>query len=150
MRSDAEIIEAVLAGQREVFADLVHRYEGAVRAVALAISRNHHTAQDVTQDTFVAAFEKLAALRDRSRSAAGCSRSPASGARRREARVADRAARRAGFADVSRNGQRTTNRANCSMRHAAAGARTDVVLMNYFAAERLRTLPRRPAGRSAP
>ncbi len=133
MRSDAEIIEAVLAGQREVFADLVHRYEGAVRAVALAISRNHHTAQDVTQDTFVAAFEKLAALRDRS--AVGgwllqIARHRALDAVKRASRTEPLDGRE--FADVSRNGQRTTNRANCSMRQCGCrstnGRRADELL----------------------
>jgi len=64
MRSDAELVDAVLSGRREVFVDLVHRYEDAVRATILAIVRNHHTAQDVTQDTFVAAYEKLGNLQD--------------------------------------------------------------------------------------
>ena len=64
MQSDAELVAAVLAGQREVFADLVGRYYRAVRATALAVVRDHHTAQDVAQDTFVAAYEKLRALRD--------------------------------------------------------------------------------------
>jgi RNA polymerase sigma-70 factor (ECF subfamily) len=64
MRSDAELVDAVLSGDREVFVDLVHRYEDAVRATILAIVRNHHTTQDVTQDTFVAAYEKLGGLRD--------------------------------------------------------------------------------------
>ncbi len=64
MQTDTELIEAVLAGQREVFAQLVNRYERAVRATALAIVHDHHTAQDVAQDTFVTAYEKLASLRD--------------------------------------------------------------------------------------
>jgi len=37
MRSDAELIDAVLSGQREVFVDLVHRYEDTVHATTLAI-----------------------------------------------------------------------------------------------------------------
>ena len=63
MRSDAETVEAVLAGQREAFADLVRRHEGTVHAVAMSVLRNHHAAQDVCQDTFVAAYSKLATLR---------------------------------------------------------------------------------------
>ena len=64
MRSDAETVGAVLAGQRQAFADLVRRHEGAVHAVAMGVLRDHHAAQDVCQDTFVAAYRKLAALRD--------------------------------------------------------------------------------------
>jgi RNA polymerase sigma-70 factor, ECF subfamily len=63
MRSDGELVSAVLAGQREVFADLVRRYEAAVRSVALAVVGNEHTAQDVAQDAFVAAYVKLRSLR---------------------------------------------------------------------------------------
>ena len=63
MRSDAETVEVVLAGQREAFADLVRRYEGAVHAVAMGVLCNHHAAQDVCQETFVAAYKGLATLR---------------------------------------------------------------------------------------
>jgi len=64
MRSDAETVEAVLAGQREAFADLVRRYEGTVHAVAMGVLRDHHAAQDVCQETFVAAYKSLATLRE--------------------------------------------------------------------------------------
>ena len=37
MRSDSELVSAVLAGEREAFADLVRRYEAPVRAAALAV-----------------------------------------------------------------------------------------------------------------
>ncbi len=64
MRSDGDLVTAVLAGQREVFSDLVHRYEGAARSVAWAVVGNEHTAQDVTQEAFVAAYVKLKNLRN--------------------------------------------------------------------------------------
>ena len=64
MRSDAELVHAVLTGQLEAFADLVRRYERTVRATALDVLGDHHAAQDVTQDAFVAAYEKLGTLRD--------------------------------------------------------------------------------------
>jgi len=57
-------VDAVLAGDREAFSDLVRRYERAVRACALVVARDRHTAEDVAQDSFVAAFTKLATLRD--------------------------------------------------------------------------------------
>jgi len=63
MRCDAELVEAVLAGQREAFADLVRRYEHAVRAAILAVLRDYHFSQDVAQDTFVTAYERLGSLR---------------------------------------------------------------------------------------
>jgi RNA polymerase sigma-70 factor, ECF subfamily len=63
MQSDAQVIEEVLTGRREAFADLVGRYERAVHAVAMGVLRDHHAAQDVSQETFVAAYRGLAALR---------------------------------------------------------------------------------------
>ena len=62
MRSDAELVNAVLAGERESFATLVSRYERAVLAETLAVLRDYHRAQDVAQEAFVAAFERLAGL----------------------------------------------------------------------------------------
>jgi RNA polymerase sigma-70 factor (ECF subfamily) len=61
--SDDEIVEAVLDGQRGAFAALVARYERAVRAVALHVVGDVHTAHDVTQDAFVKAYENLGRLR---------------------------------------------------------------------------------------
>jgi len=66
MRRDGELVAAVLAGEREAFADLVRRYEHAVRAVAMGVLRDHHAAQDVAQEAFVAAYQRLDTLRDRS------------------------------------------------------------------------------------
>jgi RNA polymerase sigma-70 factor (ECF subfamily) len=64
MRTDAELIAAVLAGRREAFADLVSRYENAVHAAAMGVLRDHHGAQDVCQETFVSAFRNLGTLRE--------------------------------------------------------------------------------------
>lgn len=63
MQSDGVLVKAVLAGQRELFAELVRRYERAVLAEALAVLRNQHEAQDIAQDAFVAAYERLAGLK---------------------------------------------------------------------------------------
>lgn len=63
MQSDAELVGAVLGGEKEAFAVLVRRYERPVRAVALDILGDKHSATDVSQDAFVAAYRKLPALR---------------------------------------------------------------------------------------
>jgi RNA polymerase sigma-70 factor (ECF subfamily) len=63
MQSDGDLVKAVLAGQRELFAELVCRYERAVLAEALAVLRDRDGAQDIAQDAFVAAYEKLAGLK---------------------------------------------------------------------------------------
>lgn len=63
MQTDAELVNAVLNGQKQLFAELVKRYERPVRAVALDVLGNYHSASDVSQDAFVKAYEQLAGLR---------------------------------------------------------------------------------------
>ena len=63
MQSDAELVNAVLGGNREAFAVLVKRYERPVRAIALDVLGDYHLATDVSQDAFVNAYENLAGLR---------------------------------------------------------------------------------------
>lgn len=63
MQTDAEIVDAVLKGEKELFAELVRRYEKAVRAVALDVSGDYHLAGDIAQDAFIKAYENLASLR---------------------------------------------------------------------------------------
>jgi RNA polymerase sigma factor (sigma-70 family) len=63
MRTDAELVNAVLRGEKELFAVLVKRYERPVRAVALDVLGDYHSATDVSQDAFVRAYERLPGLR---------------------------------------------------------------------------------------
>ena len=63
MRTDAELVNAVLDGEKQAFAVLVKRYERVVRAVALDILGDYHSATDASQDAFVKAYEQLAGLR---------------------------------------------------------------------------------------
>ena len=67
MQSDADLVEAVLGGDRASFEVLVRRHERAVLGVALGILRDYHAAQDAVQDAFVAAYEELGTLRHGSR-----------------------------------------------------------------------------------
>ena len=67
VQSDRELVDAVIAGDKAPFADLVRRYEPLVRAAVVAIVHDQHLAQDVAQDAFLAAYRKLHSLRDRSR-----------------------------------------------------------------------------------
>ena len=63
MQTDAELVNAVLNGEKQLFAELVKRYERPVRAVALDVLGDYHSATDVSQDAFVRAYERLAGLR---------------------------------------------------------------------------------------
>jgi RNA polymerase sigma-70 factor (ECF subfamily) len=63
VRTDAELVNAVLDGEKQAFAVLVKRYERPVRAVALDVLGDYHSAADVSQEAFVKAYEQLAGLR---------------------------------------------------------------------------------------
>ena len=63
MRTDAELVNAVLDGEKQAFAVLVKRYERPVRAVALDVLGDYHSAADVSQEAFVKAYEQLDRLR---------------------------------------------------------------------------------------
>ncbi|MEM9825239.1 MAG: sigma-70 family RNA polymerase sigma factor [Planctomycetota bacterium] len=66
MPSDAHLIEQILAGQSDHFAVLVSRYERLAVATAIRRVGDSHLADDVAQEAFLAAFQKLSSLRDRS------------------------------------------------------------------------------------
>jgi RNA polymerase sigma-70 factor (ECF subfamily) len=65
LKSDAEIVTEVLADDSSAYGLLVRRYERVARAVATQILGDFHLAEDVAQEAFVAAYEKLATLRNR-------------------------------------------------------------------------------------
>jgi len=62
--ADEICIRAILAGERERFAELIERYQGAVFNVALSYSKDAHHAEDLAQEIFVNAFTNLAQLRE--------------------------------------------------------------------------------------
>ena len=64
MGSDAALVKRVLAGQTECFRPLVEKYQDAVYAVGLSRSHRAADADEIAQETFIAAFESLAKLRD--------------------------------------------------------------------------------------
>ncbi|MFH1614674.1 MAG: sigma-70 family RNA polymerase sigma factor [Planctomycetota bacterium] len=63
MVSDAQLVKAVLAGDKAAFATLVERYENPARAIALNVLGCHHSAQDAAQEAFIKAYQNLATLR---------------------------------------------------------------------------------------
>lgn len=64
LHPDGAVVREVLAGRRERFEVLVRRHIAAVRAVALARTGNRTDADDVVQETFLAAFRALDSLRE--------------------------------------------------------------------------------------
>ncbi len=63
MQTDAELVQTVLGGQQDAYAELVRRHERSVLAVAGRILGDVHAAQDAVQETFVAAYSGLGSLR---------------------------------------------------------------------------------------
>ena len=61
--SDGDLVRQVLDGEIDSFGILISRYERLARAVALRYVRDLDTADDVVQDSFVAAFQSLRSLR---------------------------------------------------------------------------------------
>ncbi len=65
-RSDAQIIAAVLAGDREAYRHLVERYQDRVFGVLLRLVGDRELAEDAAQDAFVKAYLALPRFRGES------------------------------------------------------------------------------------
>ncbi len=63
MQSDAEIVAAVLKGDRDAFTSLMRRYEPVVLAATMEVLGNRHAAEDAAQNAFLSAYENLGRLR---------------------------------------------------------------------------------------
>lgn len=63
MESDEELVLRVRRSDLQAANELVRRYENAVYATAVGILREHHSAEDATQNSFLAAFRNLHSLR---------------------------------------------------------------------------------------
>lgn len=61
------MIAAVLAGNAELYHELVRPYELAVYRMALTYMKNESDAEDVAQEAFLKAFRKLSAFRGQSK-----------------------------------------------------------------------------------
>lgn len=57
--NDESIIAEVLSGNREAFAVLVDKYKSGLYRLLLGLGANHQDAQDLTQETFINAYQKL-------------------------------------------------------------------------------------------
>ena len=64
---DAELIQRTLAGEESAFGFLVDKYKGSVHALAYRKLGDFHIAEDITQDTFLKAYQKLSTLKDPAR-----------------------------------------------------------------------------------
>ena len=65
--SDANLVEAVLSGDRSAYAELYDRYARLVRAICYDATRDLNHARDLSQEVFLRAYRKLGDLRDADR-----------------------------------------------------------------------------------
>ena len=65
--NDAELIERTLEGDQSAFAELVDKYQEQIHALAWQKIGDFHIAQEIAQDTFITAYQKLSTLSHHSR-----------------------------------------------------------------------------------
>jgi RNA polymerase sigma-70 factor, ECF subfamily len=66
-RAEAEMIAAILAGETQLYHELIRPYERNVYLMALSYMKNEADAEDVAQEAFVKAFKNLASFRAEAR-----------------------------------------------------------------------------------
>ena len=64
---DVQLIHAVLSGDDSAFNTLVEKYEKSIHALAWRKIGDFHYAEEITQDTFLRAYQNLSTLEDPSR-----------------------------------------------------------------------------------
>ena len=61
--NDVELIQQILDGDDNAFSELVRKYEKPVHALVWRKLGDFHTAEEITQDTFLKAYQRLATLK---------------------------------------------------------------------------------------
>ena len=62
-QKDAELIQQILQGDQDAFTPLVNKYQKGVHALVWRKIGDFHTAQEITQDAFLKAYQKLGTLK---------------------------------------------------------------------------------------
>jgi RNA polymerase sigma-70 factor (ECF subfamily) len=66
-RTEAEMIAAILAGETQLYHELIRPYERNVYLMALSYMKNEADAEDVAQEAFVRGFKSLSSFRAEAR-----------------------------------------------------------------------------------
>jgi RNA polymerase sigma-70 factor, ECF subfamily len=151
-RTDAELVDSALSGDRAAYGELVCRYGKCVVATALRTMCDFHSAQDVAQEVFLTAYRKLGRLRDGSMFGPWVlkiTRRHACKSNKRRARVAQRDA-----SNISRSQSDHDRLADDQSELLAAVNRLPeheriVVILHYFQEQSVQTVARmtgRPIG----
>src|SRR5260221_11998346 len=61
--TDERLIQSTLAGDDEAFAELVRRHKRKIFGIAARFARNDHELDDLCQEIFVKAYQKLQSFR---------------------------------------------------------------------------------------
>ena len=64
-KQDAELIKRVLDGDQSAFTAIVDKYQKGIHTLAWQKTGDFHLAQEITQDTFLMAYQKLGTLKNR-------------------------------------------------------------------------------------
>ena len=62
--NDAQLIQRILQGDQDAFSPLVKKYQKGVHTLAWRKIGDFHIAQEITQDTFLKAYQKLGTLKN--------------------------------------------------------------------------------------
>ena len=62
--NDAQLIQRVLDGDETAFSALVKKYQRSVHALAWRKIGDFHIAEDITQETFLKAYQRLSTLKE--------------------------------------------------------------------------------------
>lgn len=65
-KTDLELVEDVRKGNRKSFSELVKRHQRGLLRLSLRFTKDMDTAEDVVQESFIKAYEKLASFEGRS------------------------------------------------------------------------------------
>jgi RNA polymerase sigma-70 factor (ECF subfamily) len=66
-RTEAEMIAAILAGDTQLYHELIHPHERCVYLMALSLMKNEADAEDIAQEAFLKAFRNLPTFRAESK-----------------------------------------------------------------------------------
>lgn len=59
MTDENSLIDRILAGEQQLYAELINRYKGYAFTIALKILQNRPEAEEAAQDAFIKAFQNL-------------------------------------------------------------------------------------------
>jgi RNA polymerase sigma factor (sigma-70 family) len=141
--SDGQIVQQVLSGRTEAFAELVERHLSVVRGLAYAQVGNHSDTEDLSQEVFLRAFQSLDALRDTHKFLpwlAGITRNVSRGFQRSRFREKE-ALQKGAFEEQMTNPDPVTEELHSAVRTQVGRLRRedrDVLLLHYFAGKTTR------------